>query len=95
MNGIENAYFAICEAIQVMEHYDTGEDFALVTCLRRLREIKQAGINTNVGGPASASVSEGEPLPAEALAQNGRVDKCNCRYPKYNGYTCSNCDLPY
>lgn len=30
-----------------------------------------------------------------AAGQSGSVDKCNCRYPKYNGYTCSNCDLPY
>jgi len=48
-----------------------------------------------VGGPGSDVRSEGEQLPAEGQAQNGRVEKCNCRYPKYNGYTCSNCDLPY
>ena len=35
-------YYAIKEAIQVMEHYNTGEDFPLVSSLRRLREIIKA-----------------------------------------------------
>jgi hypothetical protein len=34
-------YYAIHEAIQVMEHYNTGEDFALVSSLRRMHELKQ------------------------------------------------------
>jgi hypothetical protein len=24
-----------------------------------------------------------------------KPEMCTCRYPKYNGYTCSRCDLPY
>jgi hypothetical protein len=36
----QNIYYAIHEAIQVMEHYNTGEDFALVSSLRRLKEIE-------------------------------------------------------
>lgn len=47
-------YHAICEAIQVMEHYDNGEDFAMHSSLRRLREIK--------------ANSKPEPKTAEALA---------------------------
>ena len=34
-------YYAICEAIQVLEQHDTGEDFAVMTCLRRLKELKE------------------------------------------------------
>ena len=38
-NSSEEAYYTIKEAIQVMEHYDTGEDFAIVSSLRRMREF--------------------------------------------------------
>lgn len=41
----EEMYHAICEAIQVIEHYDNGEDFAMHSSLRRLREIKKANSN--------------------------------------------------
>jgi hypothetical protein len=37
----EETYYAIKEAIQAMKHYDNGEDFALITSLRRLRDIEQ------------------------------------------------------
>lgn len=36
----KESYYAILEAIQVLEHYNTGEDFPLVTSLRRLRDLK-------------------------------------------------------
>jgi hypothetical protein len=35
----EEIKYAIKEAIQVLEHYDNREDFALSTCLKRLKDI--------------------------------------------------------
>jgi len=46
MTHEQETYYAILEAIQVMEHYDTGEDFALVSSLRRLKEIKEKGVTS-------------------------------------------------
>jgi hypothetical protein len=41
MTNLEEIRYAIHEAIQVMEQYNTGEDFALVSSLRRMHELEQ------------------------------------------------------
>lgn len=41
MTNEQEIYYAIKEAISVMTHYDTGEDFALVSSLNRLHELEQ------------------------------------------------------
>jgi len=42
----------------------------------------------SVGGPASASALDGEQLPAEGQAQNGRDDNWNCKECGYSWYNC-------
>lgn len=49
MKSPAEMYYAIKEAIQVMEHYDNGEDFPLVSSLRRLREIEKDGLTCSEG----------------------------------------------
>lgn len=37
----KESYYAILEAIQVLDHYNTGEDFPISTALRRLNDLKK------------------------------------------------------
>lgn len=44
---------------------------------------------------AVTQITPTEPLPAEAVAQNGRDGFCKCTFPKYNGQICLQCKRPY
>jgi hypothetical protein len=62
-------YYAIHEAIQVMEQSNTGEDFALVSSLRRMHELEQKLQAEGSDGVSGAAVA------SSAAGQNGRVEK--------------------
>lgn len=54
MTNEQEIYYTIHEAIQVMEYYNNGEDFALVSSLRRMHELEQklqqhSVMNTTLG----------------------------------------------
>lgn len=64
-------YYAIHEAIQVMEHYNNGEDFALVSSLRRMHELEQKLQQHSVMQAEGSDVSEGAAVASSAAGQNG------------------------
>ncbi len=72
-------YYAIHEAIQVMEHYNNGEDFALVSSLRRMHELEQKLQQHSVMQAEGSDVSEGAAVASSAAGQNGS-DGVWCKY---------------
>ena len=70
-------YYAIHEAIQVMEHYNNGEDFALVSSLRRMHELEQ---KLQQHGVMQAEVSDGYLGHAHGHQPTNTVDTSN--HPK-------------
>lgn len=71
MTHEQEIYYAIHEAIQVMEHYNTGEDFALVSSLRRMHELEQKLQQHNVMQAEGSDGVKGAAVGNSAAGQSG------------------------
>ncbi len=63
----------------ILEMDKTGTiTYSTAVLIEMLNDFKQAGINTNVGGPSVAGADGGKLLQGEASEKGVSVDSCYC-----------------
>jgi len=70
--------------------------FAMEQYAKYYHETEVKKLNIHSVMQASQGLSEGAAVGQRSVGTNAEaVEYCNCEHPKYNGYSCIRCDLPY